>query len=104
MAYLYRAAFQRSQRLHHREEHAFITNASLLKDKTIAVPSGTSIEEKVRRDYPNLKILNTGNSEAEVFKAVAERRADLTLRSLTVSAYTIRKEGAGSPSKSPGGP
>ena len=76
-----------------REEHPFITNASLLKDKTIAVPSGTSIEEKVRRDYPNLKILNTGNSEAEVFKAVAERRADLTLRSLTVSAYTIRKGG-----------
>jgi diguanylate cyclase (GGDEF)-like protein/PAS domain S-box-containing protein len=76
-----------------REEHPFITDASLLKDKTIAVPSGTSIEEKVRRDYPNLKILNTGNSESEVFKAVAERRADLTLRSLTVSAYTIRKGG-----------
>jgi len=76
-----------------REEHPFITDASLLKDKTIAVPSGTSIEEKIQRDYPNLKILNTGNSESEVFKAVAERRADLTLRSLTVSAYTIRKGG-----------
>ncbi len=76
-----------------REEHPFITDASLLKDKTIAVPSGTSIEEKILRDYPNLKILNTGNSESDVFKAVAERRADLTLRSLTVSAYTIRKGG-----------
>lgn len=76
-----------------REEHPFITDAALLKDKTIAVPSGTSIEEKVRRDYPNLKILNTGNSESDVFKAVAERRADLTLRSLTVSAYSIRKGG-----------
>nr|WP_307726413.1 diguanylate cyclase [Trichlorobacter sp.] len=76
-----------------REEYPFITNAALLKDKIIAVPSGTSIEEKVRRDYPNLKILNTGNSEAEVFKAVSERRADLTLRSLTLSAYTIRKGG-----------
>lgn len=76
-----------------REEHPFITDAALLGDKTIAVPSGTSIEEKVRRDFPNLKILNTGNSEAEVFKAVAERHADLTLRSLTLSAYTIRKGG-----------
>lgn len=76
-----------------REEHPFITNAALLKERTIAVPSGTSIEEKVRRDFPNLQVLNTGNSEAEVFKAVAERRADLTLRSLTVSAYTIRKGG-----------
>lgn len=76
-----------------REEHPFITNAALLTDKIIAVPSGTSIEEKVRNDFPNLRILNTGNSESEVFKAVAERRADLTLRSLTVSAYTIRKGG-----------
>lgn len=76
-----------------REEHPYITDASLLKGKTIAVPSGTSIEEKVRRDFPNLKVLNTGNSETEVFKAVAERRADLTLRSLTLSAYTIRKGG-----------
>jgi len=76
-----------------REEHSFITDAALLKDRIIAVPSGTSIEEKVRRDFPNLQILNTGNSESEVFKAVAERRADLTLRSLTVSAYTIRKGG-----------
>jgi len=76
-----------------REEHPFITNAALLSDKIIAVPSGTSIEEMVRNDFPNLRILNTGNSESEVFKAVAERRADLTLRSLTVSAYTIRKGG-----------
>jgi len=76
-----------------REEHPFITDASLLKDQTIAVPSGTSIEEKVRREFPNLKIMNTGNSESEVFKAVAERRADLTLRSLTMAAYTIRKQG-----------
>lgn len=76
-----------------REEHPFITNAALLTDKIIAVPSGTSIEEMVRNDFPNLRILNTGNSESEVFKAVAERRADMTLRSLTVSAYTIRKGG-----------
>jgi diguanylate cyclase (GGDEF)-like protein/PAS domain S-box-containing protein len=76
-----------------REEHPFITDASLLKNETIAVPSGTSIEEKVRHNFPNLKILNTGNSEADVFKALTDRRADLTLRSLTVSAYTIRKGG-----------
>jgi diguanylate cyclase (GGDEF)-like protein/PAS domain S-box-containing protein len=69
------------------------TIAALLTDKIIAVPSGTSIEENVRNDFPNLRILNTGNSESDVFKAVAERRADLTLRSLTMSAYTIRKGG-----------
>lgn len=76
-----------------RAEHPFITDAALLRDEIIAIPSGTAMEEKIRRDYPNLKVLNTGSSEAEVFKAIAEDRADLTLRSLTVSAYTIRKGG-----------
>ena len=76
-----------------REEHPFITDASLLIDKIIAVPNGTSIEERVRHDFPNLKILNTANSEKETFKAVTDRRADITIRSLTVAAYTIRKEG-----------
>ena len=76
-----------------REEHPFITDATLLIDKIIAVPNGTSIEERVRHDFPNLKILNTANSEKETFKAVTDRRADITIRSLTVAAYTIRKEG-----------
>ena len=76
-----------------RAEHLFITDASLLRKEVVAVPSGTSIEEKLRRDFPNLTLLNTGSSEAEVFKAIAEHRADLTLRSLTVAAYTIRKGG-----------
>ncbi len=76
-----------------RAEHAFITDAALLGNEIVAVPSGTAMEEKIRHDYPNLKLLNSGSSEAEVFQAIAERRADLTLRSLTVSAYTIRKGG-----------
>lgn len=76
-----------------RREHQFISDAALLMNETIAVPNGTSVEERVRRNFPNLKILHTANSEKETFKAVMEHRADLTLRSLTVAAYTIRKEG-----------
>lgn len=75
-----------------REEHPFITDASQLTDRTIVLPSGTSVEEHVRNDFPNLTIMNVA-SEIEAFMAVSHREADMTLRSLTVAAYTIRKEG-----------
>ncbi len=75
-----------------REEHAFITDATQLTDETIALPGGTSIEERVRRDFPNLTILKVP-TENQVFQAVSNREADLTLRSLTIAADTIRKEG-----------
>ncbi len=75
-----------------REEHPFIFDATQLSDTTIVLPSGTSVEERVRRDFPNLAVV-TVPSENEVFQAVSNREADLTLRSLTIAAYTIRKEG-----------
>ena len=58
----------------------------------VVLPAGTSTEEWVRRDFPNLKVMTVA-SENEVFQAVSDRKADLALRSLTVSAYTIRKKG-----------
>lgn len=75
-----------------REEHPFISDASQLTDKTIVFPAGTAMEERVRRIFPNLTILNV-ESEDEVFQAVDRREADMTLRSLTMAAYTIRREG-----------
>lgn len=76
-----------------REDHAFVTDAGLLRGEVVAVPSGTAVEEKIRRDFPALQVLNTASSEADAFKAVAERHADLAVRSLRVAAYTIRKGG-----------
>ncbi|MBK5965437.1 diguanylate cyclase [Thiocystis minor] len=75
-----------------REEHPFIADATQLSDAIIVLPSGTSIEERIRRDFPNLTILLVP-TENDAFQAVSNRAADLTLRSLTVAAYTIRKEG-----------
>ncbi len=75
-----------------REEHPFITDLNQLEDETLALPAGTSIEERVRRDYPHLEILILP-TEAEVLRAVQQREADLALRSLTVAAYTLRSEG-----------
>jgi diguanylate cyclase (GGDEF)-like protein/PAS domain S-box-containing protein len=75
-----------------REEHPFISDATQLFDETVVLPVGTSMEERIRRDFPNLDIL-TVDTEKTVFQSIVNRAADLTVRSLSVAAYTIRKEG-----------
>ncbi len=75
-----------------REEHPFIANPGELVNKTIALPEGTSIEEWIRRDYPNLTVITT-KDEIEAFRLVERGTADMTLRSLMIAAYTIRSEG-----------
>ncbi|PWR25971.1 diguanylate cyclase [Zavarzinia aquatilis] len=75
-----------------REEHAAVTDLHALAGQTMALPRGTSIEEKVRRDYPEIAIVLTA-TEDEAMQMVSERRADMTLRSLIVAAYTIKKQG-----------
>ncbi len=75
-----------------REEHDYIPDPALLIDKTVVLPSGTSIEERLRRNYPNLDIMLV-ESEADALYAVNNRDADMTLRSLTMAAYVIKDEG-----------
>jgi diguanylate cyclase (GGDEF)-like protein len=75
-----------------REEHPYIGDPKDLADHIVVVPRGTMIEERIRRDYPKLKVVTTG-SESEVMAFVSERKADMTVRSLIVAAYAIKKEG-----------
>ena len=75
-----------------REEHPYIGDPKGLKGKRIALPRGTMVEERVRRDFPSLTVLNTG-SEPEAIAMVSARQADMTIRSLIVAAYAIKKEG-----------
>jgi len=75
-----------------REEHEYISDLARLGVATVALPRGTGVEERISRRYPQLAILLTDN-ERSAMDAVSERRADLTLRSLTMAAYTIRKQG-----------
>jgi diguanylate cyclase (GGDEF)-like protein/PAS domain S-box-containing protein len=75
-----------------RADHEFIADPAGLTDKTIVFPSGTSLEEIIRSRYPNLQILVV-ESELEALKLVEDGKADMTLRSLTMAAYVIRKEG-----------
>lgn len=75
-----------------REEHPYIGDLRGIQNQTVALPRGTSIEERLRQDYPNLSITLTSNEQEAVAK-VSRREADMTVRSLIVAAYTIRKEG-----------
>ncbi len=75
-----------------REEHGFVGDLKGLKDESVALPRGTSVEERVRRDFPNLKIILTAD-ESEAMTLVSTRQADLTIRSLIVAAHAIKKEG-----------
>ncbi len=75
-----------------REEHAFVADAKGLQGERIALPRGTMVEERVKNDFPNLKVVLTG-SEPEAMQLVSERKADLTIRSLIIAANAIKKEG-----------
>ena len=75
-----------------REEHDFIANPASLTGETVVFPAGTSLEERIRSEYPNLTVLIAG-SETECLELVSSRKADMTVRSLTMSAYTIKKYG-----------
>jgi len=75
-----------------REEHRYIPDPAELTDETIVFPTGTAMEELIRRDYPNLRVLNC-ESERDAFEMVSTKKADMTMRSLIMSAFTIKEEG-----------
>ena len=75
-----------------REDRPFISDVSVLKGQTVALPKATAMHERVKRDFPNLTVIDT-SSEDESLGLVNERRADMTLRSLIVAAHTIKRQG-----------
>ncbi|MCG5509757.1 diguanylate cyclase [Ectothiorhodospira lacustris] len=75
-----------------REDHPYVVSLDRFDGKRLAVPAGTAVEEWVRRDFPRLQLILT-QTENEAFQLVSDRRADMTIRSLIVAAYTIRQDG-----------
>ena len=75
-----------------REEHPYIGDLKGLAKKTVALPKGTMVEERIRREYPDLTPILT-ESEQQAVALVSDRQADMTIRSLIVAAYAIKKEG-----------
>jgi ABC-type amino acid transport substrate-binding protein len=59
---------------------------------SIALPKGTSVEEKFIKEFPNMAIVLTEN-EQQAFSLVENKKVDVTLRSLIVTAHNIKKKG-----------
>ncbi len=74
-----------------RSEKSYIDDISK-ENLSIALPRQTAMGERFAKDFPNLTIIPT-SSEDEAFKLVEERKADITLRSMIITAYTIKKNG-----------
>jgi two-component system, NarL family, sensor histidine kinase EvgS len=79
------------------DENVIIGRAEmpLIKDlskiqASIAIPKGTAMYEKIENDFPNLIIIPV-DSENEAFNFIEQKKVDLTIRSLIVSAYTIKE-------------
>jgi two-component system, NarL family, sensor histidine kinase EvgS len=74
-----------------RSDSQIIKDLSKIK-ASIALPKETAMYEKFQNDFPNLMIIPT-NTENEAFELVEEKKADLTLRSIIISAYNIKEKG-----------
>lgn len=75
-----------------REDHPYVVNLSEVHNETVALPQGTMLEERLRKDFPSLKIISA-KTEEESMSMVSQKKADMTIRSLIVSENAIRKEG-----------
>jgi len=75
-----------------REEFPFISDLASLRSKSIALPLGSAMYERIGKDFPNLRLIGTV-SEDEAIGMVSDRRADMTLRSQIVAAHTIKQHG-----------
>lgn len=74
-----------------RSEKKYIEDISKV-NLSIALPRNTAMSERFAKDFPNLIIVPT-STEDEAFKLVEEQKVDLTLRSMIIAAYTIKKNG-----------
>ena len=72
-----------------RFENPIIKDLSKIK-ASIAVAKETSFYQIIQDDFPNLMIIPVETPE-EAFKYVEQKKADLTLGSLIMSAYTIKE-------------
>ena len=75
-----------------REDSPLPGDLESLKGRSIAIPKESATYERVRKDFPNLKLIGT-DSEYEAFGMVSNRKADMTLRSRIVAGQNIKEKG-----------
>lgn len=75
-----------------REDSPPLGDLATEKGRSIAIPKESAIYERVKKDFPNLKLIGT-DSEYEAFGMVSNRKADMTLRSRIVAGQNIKEKG-----------
>lgn len=60
-----------------REEHPFIADLAGLQNHIMALPKGTSMEERIRREFPNIHITTTDTEDVGQLAAWAKETAAL---------------------------
>ena len=75
-----------------RNDSSDISERDELTNKVLVLPEGTAVEEKLKTDYPKIRIVHVA-SEKEAFRMVENREADVTLRSKLMAQYTITHDG-----------
>lgn len=74
------------------EEHPDIDDIEKLHLQKVALPSNTYVLERMKKEYPDLVYIPT-SSEEESMSMVSKKHADITVRSLVVAGYVIKKQG-----------
>lgn len=75
-----------------RNSYPYIADLREVTQGTVALLENTSVAYYITQHYPNLEVIFV-DSEKEAFQMVENGQADITIRSLIISAYTIRSEG-----------
>ena len=74
------------------DSDSFITGITDLLDSTIALTKGSSLHEKIKSAYPDIRLMLLDN-DTQSLKAVATGKADATIGNLTVVSYLILQNG-----------
>jgi ABC-type amino acid transport substrate-binding protein len=73
-----------------REEGARISSMADLAGKSVAVVKGYKIEQALRTDYPNIKVISSPNIQAALRKVIL-RDADAFIGDLASTSYNIQR-------------
>jgi ABC-type amino acid transport substrate-binding protein/ABC-type nitrate/sulfonate/bicarbonate transport system substrate-binding protein len=76
----------------HNKDKTFISDMTDLYGRKIALPKGTVVLEKIKKDYPDLKLVLFDNDSLAI-EAVATEKADAYIGNLTLASFLILEKG-----------
>lgn len=75
-----------------RKEEPFLTSLSGLRDRILALPRRHATTEYIRRDYPELQIIETNTAE-DMLALLARHKSDAAVLNLVTASHIIKTRG-----------